>query len=62
MVTVKLNDEDSVKAIQDFVRNTPDIDVYEYIRRGCNGEVYFGKRIKMNDEVVLKFYWSQKRL
>ena len=60
MVTVKLNDEDSVKAIQDFVRNTPDIDVYEYIRRGCNGEVYFGKRIKMNDEVVLKFYWSQK--
>jgi serine/threonine protein kinase len=58
MVTVELNDEDSVKAIQDFVRNTPDINVYEYIRKGCNGVVYFGKRIKMNDDVVLKFYWS----
>lgn len=58
MVTVKLQDEDSVKAIQDFVRSNPDIDIYEYIRRGYNGDVYFGKRIKMNDDVVLKFYWS----
>ncbi len=58
MVTVELNDEDSVKAIQDFVRNNTDIDVYEYVRRGCNGDVYFGKRIKMDDDVVLKFYWS----
>lgn len=58
MVTGKINDEDSVKAIQDFVRSNPDIHVHEYIRRGCNGDVYFGKRIKMNDEVVLKFYWS----
>jgi serine/threonine protein kinase len=56
MVNVELHDEDSVKAIQDFVRSTPDIDVYSYIRRGCNGEVYFGKRKKMGDEVVLKFY------
>lgn len=59
MVTSELKDEDSVKAIQDFVRNTPDIDVYEYIRRGFNGDVYFGRRIKMNDDVVLKFYWSR---
>jgi len=58
MVKVELNDEDSVKAIQDFVRNNPDIEIYEYIRRGFNGEVYFGKRIKMDDDVVLKFYWS----
>ena len=58
MVKVELHDEDSVKAIQDFVRENPDIEVFDYIRRGCNGEVYFGKRIKMDDEVVLKFYWS----
>lgn len=58
MVGAELNDNDSVKAIRDFVRNTPDIDVYEYIRRGCNGDVYFGRRIKMDDDVVLKFYWS----
>ncbi len=58
MVKVDLHDEDSVKAIQDFVRNNPDIEVFDYIRRGCNGEVYFGKRIKMDDDVVLKFYWS----
>jgi serine/threonine protein kinase len=58
MVTVELNDEDCVRTIRDFVRSTPDIDVYQYIRRGCNGDVYFGKRIKMNDDVVLKFYWA----
>lgn len=58
MVKVELNDEDCVITIQDFVRSNPDIEVYDYIRRGCNGEVYFGKRIKMNDDVVLKFYWS----
>jgi len=55
----ELHDEDSVKAIQEFVRSNPDIEVYQYIRRGCNGEVYFGRRKKMGDEVVLKFYWSQ---
>lgn len=58
MVKVELHDEDSVKAIQNFVRNNSDIDIFEYIRRGFNGEVYFGKRIKMGDDVVLKFYWS----
>ena len=58
MVKVELHDEDSVKVIRDFVRENPDIEVFDYIRRGCNGEVYFGKRIKMNDDVVLKFYWS----
>lgn len=55
---IELHDEDSVQAIRDFVRNNPDIDVYQYIRRGCNGDVYFGRRKKMGDEVVLKFYWS----
>jgi serine/threonine protein kinase len=58
MVKVDLHDEDSIKTIQDFVRSDPDIEVTEYIQRGCNGEVYFGKRIKMDDDVVLKFYGS----
>lgn len=55
---IDLQDEDGVQTIRDFVRNNPDIEVYDYIRRGCNGEVYFGKRKKLNDDVVLKFYWS----
>jgi eukaryotic-like serine/threonine-protein kinase len=54
----ELHDEDSPKSIRDFVRNNPDIDVNQYIRRGCNGDVYFGRRKKLGDEVVLKFYWS----
>ncbi|MBK8365525.1 MAG: hypothetical protein IPL24_18230 [Bacteroidetes bacterium] len=45
--------------ICNFVRNNPDIDVYDYIQRGCNGEVYFGRRKKLDDEVVLKFYNAQ---
>lgn len=55
---IELNDEDCVETIQQFVRSNPDIEVYEYIRRGCNGDVYFGKRKKIGDDVVLKFYWS----
>jgi len=55
---MELNDEDCVETIRQFVRSNPDIEVYEYIRRGCNGDVYFGKRKKMGDDVVLKFYWS----
>lgn len=58
MVTVELHDTNSVKAIRDFVRSNPDIEVFEYVCRGNNGEVYFGKRIKLGDDVVLKFYWS----
>lgn len=55
---MELNDVDCVQTIRQFVRSNPDIKVCDYIRRGCNGDVYFGKRIKMNDDVVLKFYWS----
>ncbi len=54
----ELNDEDCAESIRHFVRNNPDVTVYDYIHRGCNGEVYFGKRNKMGDDVVLKFYWS----
>jgi serine/threonine protein kinase len=55
---MELNDEDCVESIRFYVRNNPDIEVYDYIRRGCNGDVYFGKRKKIGDNVVLKFYWS----
>ena len=61
MVNVDLHDDDSAKTIQDFVRKNPDIEVFEYIQRGCNGDVYFGKRIKMDDYVVLKFYTSHPK-
>jgi serine/threonine protein kinase len=54
----ELQDDDCAETIRVFVRNNPDIKVNEYIRRGINGDVYFGKRIKMGDDVVLKFYWS----
>lgn len=53
---VELNDINSPEYIRQFVRNNGDIDVYEYIDRGCNGEVYYGTRKKMGDKVVLKFY------
>ncbi|KQT24153.1 hypothetical protein ASG22_09055 [Chryseobacterium sp. Leaf405] len=58
MTSIELNDENASATVQKFVRNTNDIDVFEFIQRGNNGDVYFGKRIKMGDEVVLKFYWS----
>ncbi len=54
----ELKDDSCVEVIRKFVRTNPDIDVYDYIKRGCNGEVYFGRRKKMGDDVVLKFYWA----
>ncbi|MET7255041.1 serine/threonine protein kinase [Dyadobacter fermentans] len=56
----ELYDDGVPKAIKDFVRQHPDIDVVKYHQRGFNGEVYFGKRKKLDDEVVLKFYWADK--
>lgn len=54
----ELDDDHGVESIRTYVRNHPDIKVYKYVKRGINGLVYFGKRIKLGDEVVLKFYWS----
>jgi len=55
----ELNDHDCPDSIRNFVRKNTDIDVYKYHDKGgLNGEVYYGKRIKLGDEVVLKFYWS----
>lgn len=58
MNMIELEDNDGVDTIKKFVRTSPDFEVYQYIKRGCNGEVYFGKRKKMGDDVVLKFYWA----
>lgn len=58
MVNVQLDDSFASTSVQKFVRNDIDIEVFEFIQRGNNGDVYFGKRIKMGDDVVLKFYWS----
>jgi eukaryotic-like serine/threonine-protein kinase len=55
---LELQDEDCAEGVRNFVRNNPDIEITQYIRRGLNGDVYFGKRRKMGDDVVLKFYWS----
>ena len=55
---IDLLDEEGVVAIREFVRNTPDIEVFQYVKRGANGEVYFGRYKKFGDDVVLKFYWS----
>lgn len=58
---IELSDEDCPEYIRHYVRNNPSIEVYQHIRRGCNGEVYFGKRKKLGDEVVLKFYWASSQ-
>ncbi len=57
----ELKDEDVPQTIRDFVRDDKHIEIYDYIRRGLNGEVYFGKRRKLGDDVVLKFYWSHDK-
>lgn len=57
---IELSDEDCPEYIRHYVRNNPSIEVYQHIRRGFNGEVYFGKRKKLGDDVVLKFYCASK--
>src|SRR5687767_10781804 len=54
----ELNDDHVVETIRNYVRQHQDIEVFKNVNRGLNGDVYFGKRTKLNDEVVLKFYWS----
>ncbi|ROI08384.1 serine/threonine protein kinase [Chryseobacterium sp. H3056] len=58
MVNHDLQDSDACCTARKHVRETPDLEVSAFIQRGNNGDVYFGKRIKMGDDVVLKFYWS----
>lgn len=56
---MEFDDSGAPQKIQEFVRDNEHIEVYDYIRRGAVGEVYFGKRKKLDDHIVLKFYWSQ---
>lgn len=60
MIVGTINDIEAPDCVKSFVRANPDIEVDQYIERGFNGEVYFGKRTKLNDEVVLKFYIADK--
>jgi len=55
---IEIDEEDCPKTIRDFVKSNKDINVYEHIKRGANGEVFLGQRKKMGDHVVLKFYWT----
>lgn len=55
---VKIDDAECPEEIRQFVRDNTDIELLGYIRKGLNGEVYFAKRKKLGDEVVLKFYLS----
>lgn len=54
-----IDDKDCPEPIRQYVRNDNHIELTEFIRRGFNGEVYFAKRKKLGDDVVLKFYLSQ---
>lgn len=51
-----LNDEQAPAKIREYIQTLTDIEVYEYVTRGAVGEVYFGHRKKLKDDVVLKFY------
>lgn len=61
MIKGELQDEDAAKVVRAFVRENPDIIVDQFIQRGNNADVYVGKRKKMGDDVVLKFYWSHEK-
>jgi serine/threonine protein kinase len=60
MVNCELGDDNVPKQIKEYVRNNPHIEVTEYLERGAIGEVYFGKRIKLDDAVALKFNCSNR--
>jgi len=58
MIVEGINDDIASDSVKKFVRENRDILIYEFVNRGNNGDVYFGKRVKLGDEVVLKFYFS----
>lgn len=59
MVSSLLVEDDPVPNISQFILRDQHVEFYKHVRRGLNGEVYFGKRIKLDDEVVYKFYLAQ---
>ena len=60
MIKEDLNDTDAPEEIKQFVRDHDHIEFTHFVDRGFNGMVYFGKRIKMNEAVVVKFYNANK--
>lgn len=60
MINGSLSDDDSPQEIREFVRNHKHIEFNKHIDRGCNGIVYFGIRIKLQEDVVVKFYLAKK--
>ncbi len=60
MINENIDDEDSPQEIQQFVRDNEDILFTKYVVNGYNGIVYFGKRIKMQEDVVIKFYLANE--
>lgn len=60
MISENLNDEDCPKEIREFVRNHEHIRFDCWFDNGYNGIVYFGERIKMQEEVVIKFYLANE--
>ncbi len=60
MIDQDLNDTESPKEIRAFVENHEHILFTECIEKGYNGILYFGKRLKMDEEVAVKFYLSKE--
>ena len=54
-----IDDAGCPEAIRNYVRGNNHIELTGYVRKGFNGEVYFAKRKKLDDEVVLKFYLAK---
>ncbi len=59
MKTSSLIEDKPVAAISQFIERDQHVLFDRHVRRGRNGEVYFGTRIKLGDEVVYKFYMAQ---
>lgn len=49
-------DDQADEPIRQFVRAQSDIEIDRYSDSGINGELYFGRRVILNDRVALKFY------
>ena len=57
---IVIDDSAAPEKIQEHIRKDDQIELLGYIRRGMNGEVYFAKRKKLGDEIVLKYYLSKE--
>tara|TARA_R110002096_G_scaffold428319_2_gene639831 strand:+ start:5500 stop:6606 length:1107 start_codon:yes stop_codon:yes gene_type:complete len=60
MIREDLDDREAPEEIRQFVRDHQHIKFTNLIDRGFNGIVYFGTRIKMKEDVVVKFYLARE--